>query len=126
MIKFMFFITFITGSLLSAREMNPVNPDFNHSICLTNRSVNPGAAQTRINKREALEALVKMNMFDIEHQSMFRDLHPAYQAYYKKLRSAVRSDGHELSSFELDRQLDLSGSCDGVDSVLLDIIKNLK
>ena len=116
----------IFSTYLSAREVNPINPDFDHNICLNNRSVNPSAGQSRSNKREALETLVAMKSFDIEKQSIYNQMHPSYRAYYNKLSSSVRSDGRELSSYELDRQLDLSGSCDGVDSVLLDIIRNLK
>lgn len=115
-----------SATILPAREVNPINPDFNHDICLNNRSVNPAAGQTGANKREALESLAKMKSFNVEQQAMYNQLHPAYRAYYNKLSSSLRSDGRKLSSFELDRQLDLSGDCDGVNSVLLDIINNLK
>lgn len=127
--KVILFALLFSTTLLSAREINPINPDFDHRICLNNRSVNPSAGQTRENKREALESLVKMMSANVEVQSMFKQLHPAYQAYYRKLSASLRSDGRELSSYELDRILDLSGSCDSVDSVLIDIINiinNLK
>lgn len=112
-------------AVLPAREINPQNPQFDHRICLNNRLNNSSAGQTRLNKAEALAALANMKSFDAERQAKLQHLHPAYRAYYSKLSSSVRSDGHELFSFELDRQLDLSGSCEDVDSILIDITKNL-
>lgn len=112
--------------LLPAREINPLNPHFDHKICLNNRLANRSAGQTRFNKIEALEALASMNRLDVERQSKLQHLHPAYRVYYNKLSLSVRSNGHELFSNELDKQLDLSGSCEDVDSILIEITRNLK
>lgn len=125
--KTILFVTIaLAAGLLSAREMNPSNPDFDHSLCLKNHAANPSAGQTRLFKKAALETLVNMKTLDAERQSIYSQMHPAYKTYYGKLSASVRSNGRELYSRELDRQLDLSGNCEDVDSVLLDIIKNLK
>lgn len=123
--KHIFIALLLVGSFLSAREINPLYPDFNHYSCF-NRSINPSANHFRSLIQEALGSLVKMQSADIESQAYFSSLHPANKAYYLKLMRSVRSDGRILSSHELEKEMNLSGTCDSATDVLLDIIRNLK
>lgn len=125
--KILLITIIFSAALLPAREINPQSPHFDHTICLNNRLNMPSAGQIRLNKAEALAALANIKNLDVEkQQSRLQHLHPAYRAYYNKLSSSIRSDGRELFSYELDRQLDLSGSCEDVDTILVDITRNLK
>lgn len=116
MTKYIYTLLFLSLSLtLQAREINPAAPDFNHKSC---RYILGG-------KTIALEKLVALKSRGIENQINFQQLTAIEKTYFYKLSGTVRSTGKELYSFELDKQLDLTGDCDTADALIGHIIRTL-
>lgn len=112
------------SSFAFAYPINPMDPYFNHEVCLSSR-LNPKNINIRYLKQEALEALVMMNAPLLDEDSASR-LTRSHQAYYNRLKASIRSNGQNLYSFELDKILNLSASCENAEAVLIDIIRTLK
>lgn len=116
MTKYIYILLFLSLAFnLQAREINPAAPDFNHKGC---RQILGG-------KTIALEKLVALNSQGLENQINFQQLGAVEKVYFYKLGRTVRSTGKELYSFELDKQLDLTGDCETADALIGHIIRTL-
>lgn len=136
MIKITMLTLTLFSTFLSASEINfdaqiePLNPGFNHTICLNTRLRDSSIGHTKYLKAEALQTLAKLtaqlNTSNTQADPVFSRLHPADQVFYGNLIKSLKNNGRELYSFELDKQLNSAGTCENVDAVLVGIIENLK
>jgi|GEM_PF-4388609 len=124
-------LTMLFSVALLAKEINPENlenPDFNHYICLSPRDNNKLGSLLGL-KTQALVALYEIHNAGVgspaTFPARFARLHPAAQIYYKKLSSSLSSNGQEHYSSKLDEQLNLAGSCESTEALLLNIVRDL-
>ena len=120
-LKILVLFILMSSSLVSAQEIKTKASKFSHFSCLRNKTPKLSGDKIRLHKLKALETLQKMNVFNPEKRLVFHQLPLAYQNLYNKLSTSVRVNGSNIFSNELDRQLDLAGSCESVNSLLLEI-----